>query len=54
MVGENEKKSVIIRMEHKQRKLLRKFLAIQDDDITMQDYITGLIKEDLRKKGVNW
>lgn len=49
-----EMKSVIIRMEHKQRKLIRQFLAIQDEDITMQDYITGLIKEDLRKNGVNW
>jgi hypothetical protein len=53
-MDKNEMKSVIIRMEHRQRKLLRQFLAIQEDDVTMQDYITGLIKEDLRKKGVNW
>lgn len=45
-------KAVIIKIDHKRRKLLR-LMCIQQEK-TMQDYIVELIAEDLRKKGVNW
>lgn len=45
-------KQVIIKMDSNRRKLLR-LMCVQQEQ-TMQDYIVAVIKEDLRKKGVDW